>query len=63
MKTKNNITTCKWFDYARQIYGQDRKVDPPPLVNIDTILFTVQEVDMGINKLGVGKEKDVFELQ
>lgn len=36
MQTKNNITTCKWSDYARQIYGEDPKVDPLPFVNTDT---------------------------
>ena len=60
MQNKNNITTYKWFDYARQLYEQDPKFDPPPLVNIDTKLIIVQEVDMGIKKLGVGKEKYVF---
>ena len=59
----NNITASKWFDYARQLYEQVPKVDPPPLVNTDTELFTVQEVEMGIKKLGVGKAKDLAELQ
>jgi len=59
----NNITTSKWFDYARQLYEQVPKVDPLPLVNTDTELFTVQEIEMGIKKLGVGKAKDLAELQ
>ena len=59
----NNITASKWFDYARQLYEQVPKVDPPPLVNTDTELFTIQEVEMGIKKLGVGKAKDLAELQ
>ena len=63
MQTENSIIASQWFDYARQIYEQDLKVDPPPLVNTDTKLFTVQEVEMGIKKLGVGKEKDLVELQ
>jgi hypothetical protein len=33
------------------------------LVNTDTKLFTVQEVEMGIKRLGAGKEKDLDELQ
>ena len=41
----------------------DPKVDPPPLVNTDVKLFTVQEVEMGIKKLGTGKAKDLDELQ
>ena len=38
---------------------------PPPLVNTATItkLFTVQEIEVGIKKLGVGKAKDLVELQ
>ena len=63
MQTESNITTSKWFDYARQLYEQDPKVDPPPLVNIDTKLFMVQEVEMGIKKLGARKEKDLAKLQ
>lgn len=63
VKIENNITTSKWFTYARQLYEQDPKVDPPPLVNNDTQLFTVQEVDMGIKNLGIGKVKDLVELQ
>ena len=63
VQTENNITSSKWFDYARQLYKQDLKVDPPPLVNIDTKLFMVQEVEMGIKRLGTGKEKDLDELQ
>ena len=55
VQTENNITTSKWFDYARQLYEQGPKVDPPPLVNTDTKLFMVQEVEMGIKKLGTGK--------
>ena len=54
----NNSTTSKWFDYARQLYEQVPKVDPPPLVNTDIELFTVKALEMGIKRLGVGKEKD-----
>lgn len=61
MQTENNITASKWFDYARQLDEQDPKVDPPPLVNTDTEVFVVQEVEMGIKKLGVGKAKDLVE--
>ena len=35
----------------------------PPLVNTATKLFTVQEVEVGIKKLGDGKAKDLVELQ
>ena len=63
MQAENNITTSKWFDYEIQLYEKDPKVDPPPLVNIDTKPFIVQEVEMGIKKLGVGKEKDLAKLQ
>ena len=63
VQTENNITASKWFDYARQLYEQDPKVDPPPLVNTDTKLFMVQEVEMGIKRLGAGKAKDLDELQ
>jgi hypothetical protein len=63
VQTENNITASKWFDYARQLYEQDPKVDPPPLVNTDTKLFTVQEVEMGIKRLGARKAKDLDELQ
>ena len=63
MQIENNITTSKWFDYARQLYEQDRKVDPSPLVNTNTELFIVQDVEMGIKKFFVGKEKDLVELQ
>ena len=63
MQTENNITASKWFEYTRLLYEQDPKVDPPPLVNTDTKLFTVQQVEMGIKKLGAGKAKDLDELQ
>ena len=63
IQTRNSITGSKWFDYARQLYKQDPKVDPPPLVNNYIELFMVQEVEMGIKKLGVGKAKDFAELQ
>jgi hypothetical protein len=63
VQTKNNITASKWFDYARQLYEQDHKVDPPPLVNTNTKLFMVQEVEMGIKRLGAGKTKDLDEIQ
>jgi hypothetical protein len=35
----------------------------PPLVHTTTKLFTVQEIEVGIKKLGVGKAKDLIELQ
>ena len=57
VQTENNITASKWFDYAGQLYEQDPKVDPPPFVNTDTKLFTVQEVEMGIKKLALEKQK------
>src|SRR4051794_39431893 len=57
LQTENNITASKWFDYARKLYEQDPEVDPPPLVNNDTKLSMVQEVEMGIKNLGVGKEE------
>jgi hypothetical protein len=63
VETENNIIASKWFDYTRQLYEQDPKVDPPPLVNIDTKLFMVKEVEMGIKRLGIGKAKDLDELQ
>jgi hypothetical protein len=63
VQTENNIIDFNWFDYARQLYEQDPKVDPPPLVNTDTKLFTMQEVEMGIKRLGAGKAKDLDELQ
>jgi hypothetical protein len=62
-QTKNNITTYQWFEYAKQLYEQYPKVDPPPLVNTNTKLFIVQEIEVGIKKLGVGKAKDLDELQ
>jgi hypothetical protein len=66
-QTENNITAYQWFEYAKQLYEQDPKVDPPPpppspLVNTTTKLFTVQEIEVGIKKLGVGKAKDLVEL-
>ena len=63
IQIENNIIASKWFDYARQLYEKVPKVDSPSLVNTDTELFTVQEVEMGIKKLGVGKEKDLADLQ
>jgi hypothetical protein len=30
-QTENNITAYQWFEYAKQLYEQDPKVDPPPL--------------------------------
>ena len=66
-QTENNITADHWLEYARQIYEWNPKVDPPihPLVNTTTItkLFTVQEIELGIKKLVVGKAKDLVELQ
>jgi hypothetical protein len=61
-QTENNITAYQWFEYAKQRYEQDPKVDPPPLVNTTTKLFTLQEIEGGIKKLGVGKAKDLVEL-
>jgi exonuclease III len=29
-QTENNITAYQWFEYAKQLYEQDPKVDPPP---------------------------------
>ena len=49
---ENNITVDQWLEYARQLYEWNPKVDPPPpLVNTTTItkLFTVQEIEVGIN--------------
>ena len=63
MQNENSITTYKWLDYTRQIYEHDPKVDPIPLVNTDTKLFNVQEVETGIKKLGARKAKDLVELQ
>ena len=42
-----------------------RLTPPPPLVNTTTItkLFTVQEIEVGIKKLGVGRAKYLVELQ
>jgi hypothetical protein len=62
-QTENNITSYQWFEYAKQLYEQDPKVDPPPLINTTTKLFTVQEIEVGIKKFGVGKTKDLVELQ
>ena len=65
-QTENNITVDQWLEYARKIYERNPKVDPPPpFVNIATItkLFTVQEIEVGIKKLGVGKVKDLVEIQ
>ena len=61
-QTENNITANQWLEYARQLYEQNLKVEPPPpLVNTATItkLFTLQEIEVGIKKLGVGKAKDL----
>ena len=58
MQTENNITADQWLEYARQLYKQNPKVEPPPpLVN------TVQEIEVGIKKLVVGKSKALVELQ
>ena len=35
----------------------------PLLVNTTTKLFTVQEIEVGIKNSGVGKVKDLVELQ
>ena len=61
-QTKNNTTAYQWFEYAKQLYEQDPKADPP-LVNTATKLFTVQEVEVGIKKLGVGKAKELNSKQ
>jgi hypothetical protein len=29
-QTENNIIAYQWFEYAKQLYEQDPKVDPPP---------------------------------
>jgi len=55
METKNNIIASKWFDYARKLYEHDSKAYFPTLVNIDIELFTVQELEIGIKNLCVGK--------
>ena len=60
---ENNITAYQWFEYAKEPYEQDPKVDPPPLVNTTTKLFIMQDIEVGIKKLGVGKAKDLVELQ
>lgn len=60
---ENNITSTQWFDYARLLYEHDMEVASSPLVNISTNLFTVQESELGIKKLSVGKAKDLNELQ
>ena len=62
-QTKNNITTPQWLNYARQLYEKKIKANNPPLVNTSIILFIVQEIEMGIKKLGVGKAKDLVDLQ
>jgi hypothetical protein len=38
-------------------------VGSPPLVNTTTKLFTIQDIEVGIKKLGIGKAKDLVELQ
>ena len=60
---KNNITTNQWFEYARQLYEKESKVEPPSELNTTTKLFTLQEVEIGIKKLKTRKEKDLVELQ
>ena len=65
-QTENNIKVDQWLEYARQLYERNSKVEPPPpLVNTTTVtkIFTVQEIELGIKKLGVGKAKDLVELQ
>jgi hypothetical protein len=62
-QTENNTTVYQWFEYAKHLYEKDPKVEPPPLVNTTTKLFTVQEIEVGIKKLVVGKAKDLVELQ
>jgi hypothetical protein len=62
-QTKNNITTYQWFEYEKKIYEKDPKVDPPPLVNVTTKLFTVHKIEVSIKNLGVGKTKYLVELQ
>ena len=60
---KNNITANQWFDYARQLYEKELEVEPSPMINTSTKLFTVHEVEAGIKKLKIGKAKDLVELQ
>ena len=65
-QTENNFTSDQWLEYARKLYERNPKVEPPPpLVNIATIakLFTVQEIKVGIKKLGVAKAKYLVEIQ
>jgi hypothetical protein len=63
-QNENNITTYQWFKHEKKIYEKYPKVDPPaPLVITNTNLFTVQEIEVGIKKLGVGKAKDLVEIQ
>jgi hypothetical protein len=50
-------------EYAKQLYEQGPNVDPPPLFNTSTKLFIVKEIEVGIKKLGVGKAKELVELQ
>ena len=56
-QTENNITTYQWFEYAKQLYEQDSKVDPPPLVNTTTKLFTMQDIEVGIKSWVLEKQK------
>ncbi|XP_057859365.1 uncharacterized protein LOC131068202 [Cryptomeria japonica] len=60
---ENNITAKQWFDYAKQLYEKDFGVESPLIFNINTNLCTKQEIEMGIKKLGVGKVKDLVDLQ
>jgi hypothetical protein len=62
-QTKNNITSYQWFEYAKKLYEKDPMVEPTPLVNTTTKIFTVKEIEVGIKSLGVGKEKYLVELQ
>ncbi|XP_059064423.1 uncharacterized protein LOC131856598 [Cryptomeria japonica] len=55
-QTENNIT-------AKQLYEQDFGVESPPIFNVNSDLFSKQEIERGIKKLGVGKAKDLVDHQ
>ena len=60
---ENNIIANQWFEYARQLYEKESEVESPPMINTNSKLFTLQEVENGIKKLKTGKAKDLVELQ